>query len=107
MRIATALLAAWLAAPLALAACGDNAGNPMDAEAFDTLKACYDEHHNVESLTVQQAIVVCCLDHPIANVHPSCQNTQADCVSHVRANLDASVTDADIAAACMTYISQK
>lgn len=105
MRIATALFAAWLAVPLALPACGGT--SPMDAEPFDTLQACYDEHHNIESLTVQQAIVVCCLDHPISGIHPSCQNTQADCVSHVRNNLDASVTDADIAASCMTYISNQ
>ena len=105
MRIATALVAAWLAAPLAFAACGDS--NKMDADPFDTLQACYDEHHKMESLTVQQAIVVCCLDHPIAGMHPSCANTQADCMAHVRANLDPSVVDADIAAACTTYISQK
>jgi hypothetical protein len=106
MRSTTALLSAWFAVLFLFAACSDSA--PTDAEPFDTLKACYDEHHNVESLTVQKAIVVCCLDHPIAGVHPSCQNTQADCVSHVQqANLDASATDADITTACATYISQK
>ena len=105
MRLATSLFAAWLAAPLALAACGD--GDPVDAEPFDTLQACYDEHHDVETLTVQKAIVVCCLDHPIAGVHPSCANTQADCMAHVRNNLNAAVTDADIAAACTTYLSEK
>jgi len=90
--------------PLALAACGDSA---VDADAFDTLQACYDEHHNEEMFTVQKAIVVCCIDHPIAGVHPSCKTTQADCVTHVRAELGSSVVDADITAACTTYISQK
>lgn len=93
-----------LAASLVLAACGDS---PPDADSFDTLQACYAEHHDVESLTVQQAIVVCCLDHPIAGVHPSCKDTQADCVAHVRAELDASVVDTDISAACTTYLAQK
>ncbi|HEX7841110.1 MAG TPA: hypothetical protein VF469_26715 [Kofleriaceae bacterium] len=79
----------------------------MDADPFDTLQACYDEHHNRETLPVQQAIVVCCLEHPIAGVHPSCGDTQPGCVSHLHDNLGASVTDADITAACMTYISQK
>jgi len=105
MRIVPALLAAWVAAPLAFAACGSS--STMDADPFATLQDCYDEHHKMESLSVQQAIVVCCLDHPIAGVKPSCQNTQADCVAHVRGTLDTSVTDADIAAACTTYISQK
>jgi hypothetical protein len=103
MRIAM-LLAVSLALPLVLAACGDS---EMDADPFDTLQACYDEHHTTEALTVQQAIVVCCLDHPIAGVHPSCRDTQADCVTHVRAELGAAVLDSDIAAACTTYISQK
>ena len=105
MRIATALLVCWFAVPLGFVACSDD--KKEDADPFDTLQACYDEHHTTESLPVQKAIVVCCLDHPIAGVHPSCTNTQADCVAHVRANLNASVTDADIAAACTTYISEK
>ena len=105
MRIFTAVVAFSLVVPLALAACGDSA--TMDAEPFDTLQACYDEHAVTEKLPVQRAIVVCCLDHPIAGVHPSCKDTQVDCVSHVRAELSASVLDADITAACMTYISQK
>jgi hypothetical protein len=105
MRIVTALLAFSLVLPLALTACGDS--ETMDADPFDTLQACYDEHAVTEKLSVQKAIVVCCLDHPIAGVHPSCKDTQADCVAHVRAELSASVLDADIAAACTTYISQK
>ena len=105
MRIANQLLASSLAFPLALAACGDS--DPMDADPFDTLQACYDDHHTTESLPVQQAIVVCCLDHPIAGVHPSCKDTQAACVTHVRAELSATVLDADVQAACTTYISMK
>jgi hypothetical protein len=93
-----------LSLSLVLAACGDS---KSDADPFDTLQACFDEHHNMESLSVHDAIVVCCLDHPIAGVHPSCKDTQADCVAHVRAELTATTLDADIAAACTTYIMQK
>ncbi|HEU4731609.1 MAG TPA: hypothetical protein VFT22_27125 [Kofleriaceae bacterium] len=91
--------------PLVAAACGGS--DNQDAEPFDTLFACYDEHHNTESLPIQQAIVVCCLDHPIAGVHPSCADTQADCVSHVTAELGTSVTASDIEGACAIYIDQK
>ena len=110
MRNFTALLAFSLVLPLvlplALAACGDSA--TMDDEPFDTLQACYDDHHGGgESLPVQKAIVVCCIDHPIAGVHPSCKDTQVDCVAHVRAELSASVLDADITAACTTYLGEK
>ena len=105
MRIATALAISLIALPLTLAACGGH--DDGDSEPFDTLQDCYDDHHNVENLTVQKAIVVCCLDHPIAGVHPSCLDSAAACVGHVRAALDASVTDNDISAACTTYIDEK
>jgi hypothetical protein len=103
MRISSILFASFLA----LGACSDD--KPVDADPFDTLQACYDEHHGGdEHLPIQQAIVTCCLDHPIAGMKaPTCLDTQVDCVTHVRAALDASILDADITAACMTYISQK
>ena len=101
MRIATAFLSVSLALPLVLAACGGG-----DEEPFDTLQDCYDDHHNVESLSVHDSIVVCCLDHPIAGVHPSCLTTQADCVSHVDTELDATVSLSDIQAACTDYVKE-
>lgn len=99
MRIATAFVCALFA--LALVACDD------DHEGYQTLQACYDDHHNNENLTVQEAIIVCCLDHPIVGVNPSCKDTQPDCVVHVDAELDGSVTAPDIQAACTEYINQK
>ncbi len=104
-RLVAALVSSLLALPLVLAACGGN--DAQDAEPFDTLADCYDDHHNVEALTVQQAIVVCCIDHPIAGVHPSCGDTQAACATHVTAELGSDVTDPDVQAACTTYIDQK
>ncbi|HEX3763795.1 MAG TPA: hypothetical protein VHW23_34100 [Kofleriaceae bacterium] len=79
-----------------------------DNDAFDTLQACYDEHHGEESLPIQKAIVTCCLDHPIGGqAAPTCLTTAADCTTHVRGLLDASIADADISAACTEYIRQK
>ncbi len=108
MRISLApVLVTCLLISVAVAGCSKD--NPAeDADAFDTLQACYTEHHGTEGLTIQQAIVTCCLDHPIGGqAAPTCLNTQADCVTHVRGLLDASVVDADISAACATYITQK
>lgn len=111
MHISSSLRASFLALPLtvvlALGACSDD--NKADADPFDTLQACYDEHHSGdEHLPIQQAIVTCCLDHPIANMMaPTCLDTQADCVTHVRDALDPSILGADIDAACMTYITEK
>jgi len=113
MRIATTCIASMLGSSLvsvlvsslALTACSSK--NQMEAEPFPTLQACFDEHNKTESLSVHDSIVVCCLDHPIAGIHPSCGNMQTDCTTHVRAELDASVTDTDIQTACTDYISQK
>lgn len=111
MRISRSLLASFLALPLtvvlALGACSDD--KKADSDPFDTLQDCYDDHHGGdEHLPIQQAIVVCCLDHPIAGMKaPTCPDIQADCVTHVRAALDPSILDADITAACMTYITEK
>lgn len=105
MRAVTTFVASLFLLPIILTACGDS--SKMDADPFDTLQACFDEHTKMESLPVNNAIVVCCTDHPIAGVHPSCKDTQADCVAHVRAELDSSVTDPQIAAACTDYISKK
>jgi hypothetical protein len=108
MRIAhftSALVAFLLALPLVLTACKSD--NQADAEPFDTLAACFNEHHVTESLSVHDAIVVCCVDHPIAGVHPSCGASQAECIGHVTTELGSSATAADIDMACTDYIKQK
>lgn len=87
---------------LSLVACSHDHG----AEPFATLQDCYDDHHGVEALPVLEAIAVCCIDHPIAGVSPACGATQAACEAFVDAELDPSVTTADITAACADYITQ-
>jgi hypothetical protein len=106
MRTVTAAIVLSFALSLVTAACGDNGGT-VDADPFDTLQACFDEHTKTETLPVKQAIVVCCTDHPIAGVHPSCTDTQSACITHVRGELDSTVTDAEIADACTDYIQKK
>ncbi|HEX8109296.1 MAG TPA: hypothetical protein VF516_16300, partial [Kofleriaceae bacterium] len=108
MRISNALFASFVALCLALplAACGSS--SPADNDPFDTLQACYDDHHSgTDHLPVQQAIATCCLDHPIGGMAaPTCLTTQADCEAHVHTALP-SIAASDITAACMIYISQK
>ena len=92
---------------LAVAACG---GGTVDADPFATFEACFDEHHNVESLTVQHTITVCCLDHPIGSAAAGvvCGTTEAACESYVDANLLATdATAPDITASCTDYINQR
>ena len=106
-RLAVLALASLFALPLVVAACSDDAG-PGDAEPFDTLADCFDDHHNEESLPTADAISVCCLDHPIAGKKESCGTNSAECQTHVKAELTGvdGVTDADIKAACDDYESQ-
>jgi hypothetical protein len=77
-----------------------------DHDGYSTYQACYDEHKNVEKLTVQQAIVVCCLDHPVNGVSEVCGATSADCATYLGANLTGP-TQAEVMAACTEYITQK
>ncbi len=103
-RITSLVLATVITLPFALAACGGDDGGE-DAEAFDTLQDCFDEHHGEESLPVDEAIAVCCTDHPIMGQAPSCGATTAECEDHVDANLDdTSATADEITLACQEYI---
>lgn len=99
-----------------IAACGGSSSK--DADPFDTFAACYNEHHNVESFSVQQTITICCIDHPIggrpANV--VCGSDAPACVSYVSmwvgsagsgGSGTADASAADIQAACTDYINQR
>jgi hypothetical protein len=87
----------------ALAACHDH-----DHDAYATYQACFTDHTTVESLTVTEAIVVCCLDHPIAGMSsPVCGDTAAACVTYLTTNLTSGATDQEKMAACDEYIVQK
>src|SRR5262245_35460625 len=77
-------------------------------EGFETYQACFDEHTTHENLPVQQAIVVCCLDHPIHGVSTVCGNTAAECETYLTTNLSAaSASGTDRTTACAEYITQK
>ena len=92
-----------LALALALGACGHS----HDDVDYPTLQACFDEHVDVEKLTIEQAIVVCTLDHTFGGSGVDFA-TAAECETFVAANLeDADATTAQIMTACADYIVQK
>lgn len=103
MRLSLSVLAPLLALSL-FTACGGH-----DHGSYDTYQACFEDHTIGESLPVQQAIVICCLDHPIAGMgSPVCGDTTAACATYLGANLTAaSATPADVTAACQDYVTQK
>ena len=84
-------------------------GNDGDSEPYDTFQACYTDHHVTESLPADQAIVVCCIEHPIGSAAKNtvCGADSASCVTYVTAQVTTSApTSAEIMAGCMTYQSQ-
>lgn len=94
-----ALLALLLLLPVG---CKDDA-----EESYDTLQDCFTDHTEVETLPIVEALVVCCLDHPIMGVNPSCGDTEPDCINHLTDEINQ--TDAstvDVMDACAEYIIQ-
>jgi len=86
----------------AFAGCHDH-----EHEGFDTFQACFDDHTMEENLPFQEAVVVCCLDHPIDGKKEACGVTAPECVTYLTANLTSSGTTTEVEAACDEYISQK
>lgn len=77
-------------------------------EPYATFAACY-EGHTVgdEMLLKPEAIVACCLDHPVEGL-TDCGATSAACQALLQAELDDAVaSDADIMAGCDDYIVQQ
>ena len=91
-----------LAAVLFCVAC-----HGYDHDDYSTFQACFDEHTMVESLPFQQAVVVCCLDHPIDGNAEPCGATAPECVTFLGANLTSTATQTEVDAACSEYITQK
>ena len=99
------LLRTCLVLSLLATACGGDDGT--DADPFDTLQMCFDEHHVTESLPTTQAIVVCCIDHPIGgqDANVVCGETAAACETFLDTALDtASASQTEITNACADYI---
>lgn len=99
----------FTASAFALSLLGCSSDPPSDAEPFDTLQACYDDHHGEEDFSTDKAIAICCIDHPIggAAANTVCGDTAESCQSYVIANLvdaDDTMLSADIHAACTMYL---
>ena len=93
----------FFAAILFVTACHDH-----DHGSYATFQACFDEHTNVESLSVPNSIVVCCLDHPIDGVSPACGADANSCKAYLATNLSStSATTAEVDTACADYVTQK
>ena len=77
-------------------------------EAYPTYQACFDEHTMKELLPTQEAIVVCCLEHPINGISPACGDTKPDCINYLTINLNqTSASTTTVMDACADYVAQK
>ena len=104
MRFAVA--ATVLSSVVLFAACGSD--DEGEGEAFPTFQECFDDHHNAEALSVNNSIVVCCIDHPINGVKLVCGADATACKTYLGTNLSSSsATDAEVDAACADYATQK
>ena len=94
-----------IAAVLLFAACSDE---HEEGESFASFQECFDIHHTTEALSVNNSIVVCCLDHEIGGASVVCGADAASCKTYLSTNLSAtSATTADVDAACADYVTQK
>jgi hypothetical protein len=77
-------------------------------EAYATYQECFDDHTMVETLPAQEAIVVCCLEHPINGISPACGDIKADCINYLTINLNqTSASTTTVMDACADYVTQK
>lgn len=84
-----------------LPGCGEEG---HEASPFTTYQACFDEHMKPMVLTVTEAIVECCLDHPIAGQRPACGADRPECINYLTANLNqTSASTIEVMDACTEY----
>ncbi len=75
-------------------------------EVYDSFQDCFDDHVGAEALPVDEAIVICALDHPETG-GSDLPDAEA-CVDFVDQNLDEeSATLEEIEDACDEYVIQK
>jgi hypothetical protein len=72
-----------------LASCGTET-----TSSFETYQDCFDDLTDNGGREVVDAIVQCCLDHPVGGDTEVCGDTMSDCVNYLTDNL--SQFDADI-----------
>lgn len=78
------------------------------SEPFATYQDCFDKLVETDKQPVEDAIVECCLDHPIDKVKPVCKDTAPDCINYLTANLNqTSASTVEVMEACQTYIDQR
>lgn len=96
--------APFFALTLVLAAsCGED-----PPESFPTYQACFDSRTMEAAQLVPDAIVMCCLDHPIGGVTSACGLTTPDCINYLTNELNqTSASTVEKMDSCAAYIRKR
>lgn len=87
---------------LLAAACGED-----PPKSYDNYQACFDDQTEKGMLPVMEAIVACCLDHPIDGNRPVCQGAVPDCINYLTINLNqVSASPTEVRTSCEEYVSK-
>jgi hypothetical protein len=99
------VLFAFVSTAFLFAACHDH-----EHDAYDNFQKCFEDHTMVEALPVDQAIVICCIEHPLGSApqNTACGADAQACVTFVTANVAAgTATAAQITMGCDEYVTQR
>ena len=103
MNLRALSLAAVVWMPFVLGACGDD-----PPKSYATYQDCFDDETQVGMVVTADAIVACCIDHPIAGKSPACGDTKPDCINYLTANLNqTSASTTEVSDSCGAYITQR
>lgn len=85
------------------AACSDD-----PPEAFPTYQECFDSRTMEAAQLIPDALVQCCLDHPIGGLTSACGETTPDCINYLTTNLNqTSASTIEKMDACASYVQKK
>lgn len=77
-------------------------------ESFPTYQECFDNRTMEAAQLVPDAIVMCCLDHPIGGMTSACGPTTPDCINYLTANLSqTSASTTEKMDSCAAYIRKR
>ena len=100
MKLAAALFSMLV---LASVGCKDD-----PEKAYSTYQGCFDDQTMKEMMPIKEAIVMCCIEHPINGTKIVCGETKADCINYLTTNLkQTSATTVEVMDACGDYVTQK
>lgn len=81
--------------------CGDDGHEPT---AYSNFQLCFDAHQDDEALSPVDAILSCCVEHPVTDLRPACGATAPDCINYLTANLSqTSASTVETQEACAAY----